>query len=111
MILTARIGDKIKKGIVIDITVKNNPNHVLAPTWTMVCGFKDRTITWDQYVEKYIDLLDHRKQTREKEFRDIIDQSKKEDVFLLCYCPVSTQCHRFLAMDYLRAMDMERSSK
>jgi len=100
MFKTGRIG--IDKGI--DITVKGNPNHVLAPTWDMVMAFKKGKITWEQYRERYLQLLSERYKTRRKEFIDLIEQARKEDVVLLCYCKDERFCHRTLAKEFLESL-------
>jgi uncharacterized protein YeaO (DUF488 family) len=101
MIRTGRIG--IDKGI--DITVKGNPNHVLAPTWDMVMAFKKGKITWDYYRRKYLNLLIERYKTRKKEFIDLIEQAKVKDIVLLCYCKDERFCHRTLAKEFLENLN------
>lgn len=99
MIFTARLGEKVR-GTVINITVKDNKNHVLAPTWDMV--LKRGLWTWEQYKEDYLQLLSERMVNgRFKEVREIIEQGKKEDIFLSCYCTVANRCHRTLAKEFL----------
>lgn len=101
-IKTARVGYKPEPNeLVIDITVKNNPNHVLAPTWDMVMDFKKGKISWGEYKEKYLDLLRRRWKTRKAEFMHIIEEGQTKTVVLLCFCNDETRCHRTIAKDVL----------
>lgn len=99
MIKLGRVGYKAQPGeTVVDISVKNNPKHVLAPTWDMVLGFQRGTITWDQYVEKYMDLLRSRwANGRAEDIRELARESKYRTLVLLCFCADETRCHRSLA--------------
>lgn len=100
MIKTARINNRVE-GERIDITVKNNKNHVLAPTWELVMGMKNGKISWPQYEEGYTRLLNERLRTRRPEFVQLIERSKKQDIVLVCFCTDERYCHRRLAKEFL----------
>ncbi len=100
MIKTARISERVE-GERIDITVKNNKNHVLAPTWDLVMGLKNQKISWIQYEEGYMRLLNERLKTRRPEFVQLIEKSKKQDIVLICFCTDERYCHRRLAKEFL----------
>lgn len=101
-IKTARIGYKPGPDeMVLDITVKNNPGHVLAPTWDMVNNFKSGKISWEIYKEKYIQLLRERWRSRKNEFIEIIEKGKTKTIVLLCFCSDETKCHRSIAKEIL----------
>lgn len=101
MIFTARIGEKVK-GIIINITVKDNKNHVLSPTWNMVMKLKNGSQSWEEYKEDYFILLSERMiYGRSGEVMEIVEQAKKEDIFLACYCASASRCHRSLAKEFL----------
>ncbi len=99
MIKTARISEKVE-GIRLDITIKNSPKHVLAPTWDLVMGLKNSKITWEQYESGYLKLLNERLKTRRAEFVSIIEMSRDKDVYLICFCPDERICHRRLAKEF-----------
>ena len=87
----------------LDITVKGNPNHILAPTWVMVRRYMAKEITDAEYTKEYYALLKSRWSGRKQEFYDIT----KNDVVLVCYCKAGAFCHRTLAKDILVNLGME----
>lgn len=100
MIKTSRMGEQVQ-GIILDITVKNNPSHVLSPTWDMVMSYKRGKITWEKYREEYYSLLRKRWKTRKDEFLQIIKTAEQQDVYLACFCKNEDFCHRSLAREIL----------
>jgi len=104
MIYTARFGEQTK-GIPIDITVKGNSNHCLAPTWKMVMGYKRGDLSWEEYTAQYNTLLKERMLIREKEFYAIAFQGLEGDITLLCYCNAVNRCHRYLAKKFLESLE------
>ena len=100
MIKTARMGETTN-GVMLDITVKNSKNHVLAPTWNMVIGFMKGKISWMEYEKMYVELLNERLKTREQEFRAIIEAARTNDIYLVCFCKDERFCHRRLAKEFL----------
>lgn len=99
MIKLGRIGE-----FGLDITVKGNKSHVLAPTWCIVNNYKDGRIGWDEYEKAYIKLLNLRYKTRKKEFDDLIKIAKQGELVLLCFCKNEEFCHRRLAKEYLEKL-------
>jgi uncharacterized protein YeaO (DUF488 family) len=99
MIKLARIGYQAQDGeVVVDITVKNNPNHVLAPTWGLVRDLQRGVISWDVYKKAYMDLLRKRwKNGRQEEFVRLAQESIGIVMVLVCFCQDETRCHRSLA--------------
>jgi uncharacterized protein YeaO (DUF488 family) len=100
MVKTARIGDTIK-GIKIDITVKNNPRHILSPTWDLVIDFKRNKIQWAEYEQKYKLLISRRLKMRKKEFDELMNLAKRTDIVLTCFCKDERFCHRRLAKEII----------
>ena len=90
----------------IDITIKNNPNHVLAPdSWDKVLGVKFKKITHDEYKEYYLGLLKLRWGTRKEEFIDLARRGAKEDVKLRCFCPQKDKfCHCYIAAAFMNKL-------
>jgi uncharacterized protein YeaO (DUF488 family) len=100
MVKTARIGEKVD-GKIIDISVKHAPNHVLAPTWELVMGFKKGRIAWEQYEGQYLQLLRDRYKTKKAEFDELVQMAMQEDIVLICFCVSDSTCHRRLAKGVL----------
>ena len=103
MIKTARINAQVD-GEKLDITVKNNPKHVLAPTWELVMGAKNKRITWAEYEERYIELLRTRWNERQADFIALLDRAKTTDIYLVCFCTDERYCHRRLAKEFLQVL-------
>jgi uncharacterized protein YeaO (DUF488 family) len=104
MIKLARIGE-VKGQKVIDITVKNNKNHVLAPTWDMVMELKNGKISWEEYKAKYIGLLEKRFRTRKKEFESLIQMEQAKEIYwFVCFCKDENFCHRKLAKEFIEKL-------
>jgi len=98
MIKTARLGYRASAGeVAIDITVKRNPKHVLSPTWDMVMAYIQNRITWEQYTERYLEILRKRWVSRRKEFNYLVRKAKYKTLILMCYCEDEKHCHRSLA--------------
>lgn len=104
MLKVARVGEKVS-GKIVDITVKNNKNHILAPTWDIVMGLKEGRISWKDYEIAYLKLLKDRLETRSREFFEILNMAKTEDIYLVCFCKDERFCHRRLALEFLKRLD------
>lgn len=87
----------------IDITLKNNPNHVLAPdNWDMVLGVKFGKVSNEEYYNYYTNLIRSRWVTRKQEFIDLAKQGMQSDIKLKCFCPKNTPyCHADIAAKFL----------
>jgi hypothetical protein len=90
----------------IDITIRNNPEHVLAPDdWTKVTGVRFGRITPGEYTEYYKGLLKKRWETRKQEIMDLAKEGMLKDVRLKCYCPHSAKyCHAHTAARFLNGI-------
>ena len=101
MIFLARIGDSTAKfkphAVILDITVKDDPEHILSPTWQMVQDFKNGNITWKEYKQQYVTLLERRFKTRKQEFIALTKMAMAHPVYFRCYCPSDETCHRSIA--------------
>lgn len=87
----------------LDVTIKNNPGHVLAPdSWDVVMGVKSGKISSEEYKEWYKSLLKERWSSRKREFIDLINRGKSKTIILKCFCPKSDKfCHAYIASDFL----------
>lgn len=101
-VYTSRIGYRGQSGL--DITVKSAKGigEILAPTWTLVGGYKHwhgyAVLTDQQYTELYLDLLRSRYRANEQAFIELI---QRPQLILLCYCRSGVFCHRHIALDVL----------
>lgn len=95
-IYTCRVQDHAKlkaQGINwLDTTVKSG-DPVFAPTWDMVLGYKQGTITEEQYTEQYKRLMEISWQLHETRWLEVLDTDR---LVLGCYCAPGAFCHRRL---------------
>jgi len=71
---------------------------VLAPDDDLLKGYRDKTISWEDYVPRYQALL------AERRVEEVVDRSLFDiPVVLLCSEPTAERCHRRLAAEYLSA--------
>ena len=90
----------------IDITIKNNPDHVLSPNdWDMVVKARCGKITAAEYRRWYLNLIKERWATRREEFKALAQEGMTKDIKLLCYCPkTSPFCHAKIAAEFMNAL-------
>jgi len=67
----------------------------LAPTKPMLDAYKNKDISWEDYADKFINLMSQRNIER------IIDKSLVDNGCLLCSEHQPHQCHRRLVVEYL----------
>ena len=67
----------------------------LAPTKDILDGYKDKSIAWDEYSKKFIDLLTSRK----AEY--VLSKEQLEQSCFLCSESKPDHCHRRLVVEYL----------
>jgi len=86
----------------IDVTRKTGKGLGLlfAPTWDMVMQHKKGCITDEEYVRRYLAIL-------EKIPREVIDKLHNHGLWngglliLYCYCPDQSFCHTYLLLSFL----------
>ena len=89
----------------VDVTVKSAKGYArsFAPSWRMVMGYKNGTLTEAQYTEQYMKILDA---VSVEAWRWLYAQAVDGEVVLLCYCrDVDAQgrqvfCHTRLIVQY-----------
>ena len=80
----------------VDATVKSAVGF--APTWKMVMGYKNGTLTEAQYTEQYMKILDA---VSVEAWRWLYAQAAEGgEVTLLCYCRDEWFCHTRLIIQY-----------
>lgn len=103
MIRTAHMKEHVE-GERLDITVSNNPDHVLSPTWYMVIKFKANKTSWPEYQRQYKELVRERWRERKDDILNLLATAKEKDIFLVCFCPDERYCHRRLAKEFLEEL-------
>lgn len=87
----------------IDITIKNNPGHILSPdNWEMVIKMKLRKINPEEYKSWYKKLIAKRWKTRKDEFIKLAQEGISKDIKLKCFCKHRDKfCHAYIAADIM----------
>lgn len=90
----------------LDITLKNNPDHILAPDdWDIILNAKFNKMPYKEFKTWYLNLLKSRWQTRREEFLELAKKGMREDIKLKCFCPGSNRaCHAYIAADFMNAL-------
>lgn len=70
--------------------------EILAPTEKMLSQYKKKTISWDIYEQKFLDLIESRKIEQQ------IPDELLERACLLCSEHLPHKCHRRLVVEYLK---------
>jgi hypothetical protein len=83
----------------VDVTVKSAKGYARAfsPTWPMVMGYKNGTLTEAQYTEQYLKILDA---VSVEAWRWLYAQAVNGEVVLLCFCRDGQFCHTRLITQY-----------
>jgi len=90
----------------IDITIKNNPDHILAPNdWNMVYKVKFNKISVIEYRYWYLNLIKDRWEHRKSEFIELARTGLDKDVKLKCFCAnTSDRCHAHFASEFMNIL-------
>jgi len=90
----------------LDITIKGNPGHVLAPDdWGKVMAVRLGRMDGEEYTEYYKGLLKRRWETRRGEFIELAKEGMEKEVVLKCYCPDSAAyCHAHAAARFMNGL-------
>jgi uncharacterized protein YeaO (DUF488 family) len=80
-----------------DTTVKSaqGPFRALAPTWDMVMGYKNKTLSEAAYTKQYQAIL---QRVPDQVWETLAAQP---EVLLLCYCRDGWFCHTHLIIEHL----------
>lgn len=71
---------------------------VLSPDKDLLDGYKNKTVSWEEYEPRYLALL------RDRRVETLIDRRLFDvPAVLLCSEPSADHCHRRLAAEYLAA--------
>lgn len=83
----------------IDTTVKSGL-PAFAPTWDMVLGHKDGSMSNERYTELYQGLMRSSWRDQQQAWLDLLAKPK---IALACYCRPGNFCHRHILASYLLA--------
>jgi uncharacterized protein YeaO (DUF488 family) len=74
----------------LDITVKGQDpiGKHFAPTWDMVMGYKNGSVSKKEYIVQYLNIL---KKVDKSIWENILN---RDEVVLVCFCSSKDFCHR-----------------
>lgn len=72
--------------------------EILAPTKEILDGYKNKKISWNEYEEKYMILINNRK------IENLLKNIDFDHACLLCSEPTADRCHRRLAANKLETL-------
>lgn len=81
----------------VDITIMTG-NESFAPTWSMVHGIKDSSLSESNFTEKYIKMMYKSLESHTGDWEYLINLHL---VVLACYCKSGVFCHRHLLEKFL----------
>lgn len=85
----------------MDTTIKSGYS-LFAPTWDMVLGHKQGSLSDAEYSKLYRDLLTNSWLKRREEWMNFL---KDDDIYALaCYCKPGQFCHRYLLIKFLEKL-------
>jgi hypothetical protein len=88
----------------LDITAKGEDplGKIFAPSWPMVMGVKNRTLTREQYSIEYAEIMNIALSSRyhQEDVHRILSKYQ-EKLVLVCFCPAGSFCHRYLLANRL----------
>lgn len=87
---------KEKKLDFVDTTVKSGLK-MFAPTWDMVLGHKNGSVSDEEYTQRYRQMMIESMRENKQAWLEFIE--RKEPVALACYCKPGVFCHRLLLKD------------
>lgn len=102
-ISTSRIGHKAADDeMVVDVTVKTGLK-TFAPSWDMVMGYKNGTMTKERYAELYTIMMEKNWDNNRSEWMRLINHAAENNkvVVLCCYCKTGDFCHRHILKRFL----------
>lgn len=94
-------GDDLKYFLKELCNIKYSHEVLFAPTKDILDDYKKKKISWDDYAERYIELIE--KRDIYKTFKE--KYSNYSRICFLCSEPVSKMCHRRLLAEEIRRVD------
>lgn len=87
----------------IKITVTRRAGHILSPSKNLLKDYKDGSINWEQYVERFKREMNNDECIAA--MRKIKWMAKDKQVYLICYEKDPYRCHRSLLLDMISKLD------
>lgn len=84
-----------------DITVKGGVAKAFSPSWDMVMGYKNGTVSEEEYVARYTLMMATSRLNHSKEWEELLAM---DEVTLVCFCANGSFCHRHILADILVTM-------
>lgn len=83
-----------------NITIKSG-DKTFAPTWDMVQKMRSGQMKQEEFKSKYYSLMRQSYRKNRKNWQSLLE---KEEVVLVCYCPIGTFCHRYILVEILEKL-------
>jgi len=87
----------------LDITVKSGDLRI-APTWNMVKGIKNGTMTKVEYIKQYKELIEKSIIENKGFWLELIE---RDELIIACYCKAYSFCHRYLLVEIIEKLCKE----
>ncbi len=99
----AKIRRADPSAIVLDITIKSG-FRMWAPTWPMVMGYKESSISKEEYIKQYDELMAQSAERNAGVWKTAINRAAKAGtIYLACMCTPGEFCHRRLLPFIIKA--------
>ncbi|QST02112.1 hypothetical protein IMZ31_21925 (plasmid) [Pontibacillus sp. ALD_SL1] len=76
----------------LDTTVKSG-DKTFAPSWEMVMGIKNGTLSEEGYTDQYVERMRNSYRQNKSRWEEVLNMG---EVVLVCYCNKDKFCHRKL---------------
>lgn len=85
----------------VDTTVKSGLK-IFAPTWDMVLGYKDGSVSEEEYRKRYRQLMIESWCAHREQWKEFLRSEGYKAIS--CYCKPGEFCHRLLLVDIFREL-------
>lgn len=85
----------------VDTTIKTK-HPLFAPTWDMVLGHKDDTLSDEEYTRLYRQRMIQSWKDHREEWLAFL--KREEPIALACFCKPGAFCHRVLLKDIMKEL-------
>lgn len=81
--------------LIIDTTIKSK-HPLFSPSWDIVMGHKNGSVSDEEYKHEYRRILNRRIVETPDRFHEFFMLHQADRIALACYCPAGKFCHRHL---------------
>lgn len=89
-------------GILVVNTTARGKSLLFAPSWDIVMGHKDGSVTDQQYRDVYLPMMRESWNTHRKDWMEFLQQPGW--VAIGCYCKAGCFCHRLILVEILQKL-------